>query len=336
MKAMVLHQCAPIESRPLRLEEVRTPVPGPGEIRVEVKACGICRTDLHVVEGELPQLEHPVIPGHQIVGLVDRTGPGVTRFKEGQRVGIAWLRHTCGNCPHCLSGRENLCENTLFTGYHAPGGYAEYALVHQDFAYSIPDAFGDQEATPLLCAGIIGYRSLKRALCEPANRGKRTLGLYGFGASAHIVIQIARYWNYDVYAVSRTSRHQELALELGANWAGPNADEMPAPVDSAIIFAPAGPLVPVALEHLKKGGTLALAGIYMSEIPAMDYEKHLFYEKNIHSVTANTRQDGRELLEIAAQIPIRPETQSFPLEQANELLLRLKQDKVKGSGVLIP
>ena len=336
MKAMVLRGCAGIETAPLRLETVSDPHPGPGEIRVRVRACAICRTDLHVIEGELPALEHPVIPGHQVVGIVDEIGSGADRFEIGRRVGIAWLRHTCGSCDHCRSGRENLCESALFTGYHAPGGYAEYAVVAEDFAYPIPELFSDQEATPLLCAGIIGYRSLARAGCGPQSGGRGSLALYGFGSSAHIVIQIARSWNYDVYAVSRTERHQHLALNLGAAWAGARADEMPIDCDSAIIFAPAGALLPAALTRVKKGGTVALAGIYMSDIPRMNYEQHLFYEKNIHSVTANTRRDAEQLLEIAAAIPIRPEIQTFPLAQANAALLRLKRDQIAGTGVLLP
>jgi len=340
MKAMVLERCAPIETEPLRIRSLPDPEPGPGEIRVRVRACGVCRTDLHVVEGELPPLDHPIIPGHQVVGEVDALGAGVRLFKGGERVGVAWLRHTCGKCGHCTSGRENLCEQALFTGYHAPGGYATHVVVREDFAYPVPDALGDAEATPLLCAGIIGYRSLKRCLCGPQPTGSSAdrpkLALYGFGSSAHIVIQIARHWGYDLYAVSRTPRHQRLALELGARWAGPTAEEMPVKPGHAIIFAPAGHLVPTALEHLEKGGTLALAGIYMSQIPPLDYEKHLFYEKNIHSVTANTRQDARELLEIAAAVPIRPEVHTYPLEQANRVLRDLKEDKIRGTAVLLP
>ncbi|SMC18118.1 alcohol dehydrogenase, propanol-preferring [Desulfacinum hydrothermale DSM 13146] len=340
MEAMILERCAPIEAEPLRRRILPDPEPGPGEIRVRVKACGVCRTDLHVVEGELPPLDHPVIPGHQVVGEVDALGPQVRRFRGGERVGIAWLRHTCGQCVHCTEGRENLCEQALFTGYHAPGGYATHVVVAEDFAYPIPQALDDAEATPLLCAGIIGYRSLKRCLCGPQPRpypkDRPTLALYGFGSSAHIVIQIARHWGYDVYAVSRTPRHQQLALELGARWAGPSAQEMPVQPNHAIIFAPAGHLVATALEHLQKGGTLALAGIYMSQIPALDYEKHLFYEKNIHSVTANTRQDARELLEIAGAIPIRPEVHTYALEEANQVLRDLKEDKIRGTAVLVP
>lgn len=331
MKAMVLRKCSPIETTPLTLEELPDPQPGRGEVRIRVEACGICRTDLHVIEGELPPLPHPVIPGHQIVGVVDVVGEGVKKFRQGDRVGIAWLRHTCGECEFCKSERENLCENQRFTGYHAPGGFAQYAVVSEEFAYSIPSAFSPAEATPLLCAGIIGYRSLKRSGCRPGD----TIALYGFGSSAHIVIQIVLHWGCKVFVVSRGERHQELARSMGAHWVGPSPEGMPEKADSAIIFAPAGELVPQALAYLKKGGTLALAGIYMTPIPSLDYEHHLFYEKNVHSVTANTREDGRELLRLASEIPIRPHITTFPLEQANEALIMLKKDAIKGTGVLI-
>ncbi|HOV85101.1 MAG TPA: zinc-dependent alcohol dehydrogenase family protein [Syntrophobacteraceae bacterium] len=330
MNAMVLKSCAPIETAPLERREVPDPVAGPGEIRVRVHTCGTCRTDLHVIEGELPPLDRPIIPGHQIVGTVDQPGPGTSRFRVGDRVGIAWLHHACGQCSFCRSDRENLCESSVFTGYHAPGGYAELVVVPEDFAYPIPSVFSDLEAAPLLCAGIIGYRSLRRSECRPG----QTLALYGFGSSAHIVIQIALHWGCTVYVCTRNAGHRELALRLGAAWAGSRAEQMPTPADSAILFAPAGDLVPPALKQLKKGGTLALAGIYMTDVPSLGYEEHLFYEKNLRSVTANTRQDGLDLLEVAARIPIRPRTEVFPLAKANEALLRLKQDRLRGSGVL--
>jgi propanol-preferring alcohol dehydrogenase len=331
MKAMVLKGCAPVETAPLKMMDVPDPKPVPGEVRVRVSACGVCRTDLHVVECELPFPGHPVIPGHQIVGVVDMLGPGAARFKLGQRIGIAWLRHTCGKCGYCLSGRENLCESARFTGYHEHGGFAEFALIDQDFAYPIPDVFSDVEAPPLLCAGIIGYRSLKRSGLRPGE----SLAIYGFGSSAHIVIQIALHMGCKVYVCTRGKRHRDLAEKMGAIWVGERPEEIPVLADSAIIFAPAGNLVPMALGRLKKGGTLALAGIYMTPIPQMDYENHLFYEKNIHSVTANTRKDGAELLRIAAEIPIRPQVQVFRLSEANEALLTLKEDRMQGSGVLV-
>ncbi len=331
MKAMVLDRCAPIHSRPLRWEELPDPTPGRGEVLVRVKACGVCRTDLHVIEGELPAMGRRVIPGHQVVGTVDGQGAGSHRFAIGDRIGVAWLHHTCGQCSHCREGKENLCEDSLFTGYHRPGGYAEYIVVPEDFAYAIPGVFSDTEAPPLLCAGIIGYRSLKRSQCRPG----QALALYGFGSSAHIVIQIARHWGCGVYVCSRDAKHRQLALSLGAEWAGSSAEDMPVLADSAIIFAPAGSLVPQALARLRKGGTLALAGIYMTSIPEMDYETHLFHEKNIHSVTANTREDGNELLRVAAEIPIRPQVELFPMERANDALIRLKEDSIQGSAVLV-
>jgi propanol-preferring alcohol dehydrogenase len=265
------------------------------------------------------------------VGIVDQLGAGSNRFALGQRIGIAWLRHTCGECVYCRTGQENLCERARFTGYHEHGGYAEFAVVNEKFAYPIPDVFSDQQAPPLLCAGIIGYRSLKRS----GLRSGESLAIYGFGSSAHIVIQIALHMGCKVYVCTREKKHRELAARLGAEWVGEKPEEMPTLTDSAIVFAPAGELVPKALEHLKKGGTLALAGIYMSAVPQMDYEKHLFYEKNICSVTANTRHDGVELLRIAAEIPIRPEVRIFPVREANQALLSLKMDKMQGSGVLV-
>ena len=331
MKAMVLRERKPIEENPLTFTEVPDPEPAPGEIRVRVRACGICRTDLHVVEAELPPVTTPLIPGHQVVGIVDSIGKGAARFKIGDRIGIAWLRKTCCECGFCTSGRENLCESQRFTGYHADGGFAEYAVVPEDFAYRIPDIFEDVEATPLLCAGIIGYRALKRSRVKDGGR----LGIYGFGSSAHIMIQIALHRGCEVYVCTRGGRHGELAKKMGAKWVGSAAERMPEKMDSSIIFAPAGELVPVALKDLKKGGTLALAGIYMTPVPEMDYGECLFFEKDLRSVTANTRKDGRELLEEAAKIPIRPRTQPFPLEDANRALQALKHDRISGSGVLV-
>jgi propanol-preferring alcohol dehydrogenase len=331
MKAMVLPEPALIETSPLQQRDVATPEPEEGEVRITVSCCAICRTDLHVIEGELPRQRMPVIPGHQVVGVVDRLGAGCARLSTGQRVGIAWLRHTCGICAYCTSGRENLCESPRFTGYHADGGYAEYAVVPEAFAYEIPDAFPDVQATPLLCAGIIGYRALKRSQLPPGG----TLAIFGFGSSAHVVIQIAQHRGCRVYVVTRGEAHRHLALKMGAQWAGETTQGMPDRVDSAIIFAPAGTLVPAALQTLRKGGTLALAGIYMTEIPALDYEKHLFHEKNVRSVTANTREDGRELLVEAAEIPIRPHTTTYPLAEANRALQDLKADRISGTGVLV-
>ena len=331
MKAMVLERNASIDTSPLKLRELPDPQPQAGEVRLKVRCCGICRTDLHVIEGELPRHTLPIIPGHQIVGTVDALGPDCRHFHVGQRVGVAWLRHTCGTCGFCTAGRENLCESSRFTGYHVDGGYAEYAVVPEAYAYAIPDVFDDVAAAPLLCAGIIGYRALRRSNLP---RGG-TLAIYGFGSSAHVVLQIARHRGCRVFVVTRGENHRQLAREMGADWVGENADDVPELADSAIIFAPAGELVPPALRSLKKGGTLALAGIYMTPVPRMDYERHLFYERSVCSVTANTRQDGRDLLAEAAEIPIRPHTAVYPLADANRALQDLKADRIRGSGVLV-
>ncbi|MFW7380245.1 MAG: zinc-dependent alcohol dehydrogenase family protein [Oligoflexus sp.] len=333
MKAMVLQQHASIFESPLHLHELEIPEPQKNQIRVRVKACAICRTDLHVIEGELAPVTLPLIPGHQIVGTLDKCGPDCQRFhdsQKGSRIGIAWLRYTCGTCMFCHMGQENLCESSQFTGYHKNGGFAEYAIIDENFSYKIPDGIDDVAATPLLCAGIIGYRSLKRANL-PLN-GK--LGIYGFGSSASIVIQIALNRNAQVFVSTREAKHQNLAKDIGAAWVGDNS-RFPEKLDSAIIFAPAGELVPVALRNLRKGGTLALAGIYMSDIPSLNYEECLFYEKNLHSVTANTRKDGEELFREAVRIPIKTRTNTYSLKDANRALQDLKNDRIAGSGVLI-
>ena len=331
MRAMLLRSNAPIADRPLEWTEIEDPEPGEGEVRVRVSACAVCRTDLHVIEGDLPARRLPLIPGHQVVGIVDRLGPGCTRLGTGKRVGIAWLRETCGACEFCRSGSENLCEASRYTGYHANGGYAELAVVPEAFAYRIPDAFGDVEAAPLLCAGIIGYRALRRSEIAPGGR----LGLYGFGSSAHVVLQLARHRGCEVYVATRGDSHRDLARRMGAAWVGETFDAPPVPLDAAIVFAPVGEIVPQALRSVRKGGTVALAGIYMTPVPAMDYGECLFHEKNLRSVEANTRADGEDLLREAAAIPLRPEVTTFPLEHANEALIRLKQDRIDGTGVLM-
>ena len=331
MKAMILDYIAPIDSSPLRLVDLPDPQPGAGEVRLKVHCCAICRTDLHVIEGDLPRAKLPIIPGHQIVGVVDALGQGCKRLEVGRRVGVAWLRHTCGQCEYCSSGHENLCEGSRYTGYLADGGYAEYALAPEDFAYEIPDGFDDVGAAPLLCAGIIGYRALKRSQLPDGGR----LALFGFGSSAHVVLQIALHRSCQVYVVSRGENHRQLASDMGAAWVGENAADMPVKADSAIIFAPAGNIVPPALEALKKGGTLALAGIYMTPVPQMDYERHLFYERDVHSVTSNTREDGRGLLAEAARIPVVAHTTTYPLDDANRVLQDLKSDRINGTGVLV-
>lgn len=331
MRAMVLTEPASIDTSPLSLREQPIPEPGRGEILVRVEACGICRTDLHVVEGELPPRRKHIIPGHQVVGLVHQCGAGSVRFKLGDRVGIAWLRSTCGKCRHCLAGNENLCISAKFTGYDENGGYAEYAVVGEDFAYALSNALDPVAAAPLLCAGIIGYRALRRADVKPGCR----LGLFGFGSSASVVIQVARHWGCTVYVMTRDERHQALARELGATWVGGSDAKPPELFDSAILFAPVGDLVPNALEALDRGGTLALAGIYMTDIPKLNYDRQLFFEKNLRSVTANTRQDGEELLKIAVEVPLRPKTTTFALTDANRALQMLKHDAIQGSGVIV-
>jgi propanol-preferring alcohol dehydrogenase len=328
VRAFALHAQAPIERAPLVREERPVPVAAPGEILVEVRACGICRTDLHVVEGDLPLVVAPIVPGHQVVGRV--VGDGA-RLRAGDRVGIAWLRWTCGACAACAAGRENLCEGARFTGWHADGGFADFATVPERFAYPLPAELGDAAAAPLLCAGIIGYRALRLSAVPPGGR----LGIYGFGSSASVTIQVARARGCEVFVCTREASHRGLARALGAAWVGAATEPMPRPVDGAIIFAPAGELVPVALKSLARGGTLALAGIHMSRIPPLDYAD-LFQERRITSVTANTRADGEALLAEAARIPITPAVTTFPLEEANGALLALKQGAFAGSGVLIP
>ena len=330
MNAMVLSRTGAVSGNRLELHDRPIPEPGAHQVLVKVHVCGVCRTDLHVVEGELPHVTLPLIPGHQAVGTVVRIGSAVREVREGDRVGIAWLQDTCGACEFCTNGRENLCEAARFTGYQVNGGYAEYAVVPERFAYLIPSVFSDNEAAPLLCAGIIGYRALRLSSIKPGQR----LGLYGFGASAHIAIQIARHWGCQVYVSSLKPEHQALARELGAVWVGGATDTPPDKLHGSIIFAPAGELVPPALRALERGGTLALAGIHMSPIPSLDYDREVFGERVIRSVTANTRHDGLDLLREAAAIPIKPHTVRFPLEQANQALQALKAGTVQGAAVL--
>lgn len=335
MKAWILKRPASVSQRPLELADLPTPIPNDDELLVRVSACGICRTDLHVVEGELPVRLSPVIPGHQIVGRVAALGSSVESFAVGDRVGLAWLNRTCGKCDYCLSGRENLCEHALFTGWSVDGGYAEYVVAPASFTYRIPDRFEDVQAAPLLCAGIIGYRCLRlTGLSENQWNGAR-LGLYGFGAAGHISIQLARARGADVYVCTRDrERHQALAHELGATWVGNAYDDPPVKLDTAIIFAPAGELVPTALKALAKGGTLVLGGIHMSPIPSFDYSL-IYGERVVRSVANNTRADGQEFLLEAARIPVRTHVQTFPFDHANEALIALKNDAIRGAGVLL-
>ncbi len=327
---MILKGFAPIGQNPLKLVDLPTPEPDSEEILLRLKVCGVCHTDLHTVEGELPGVKLPIIPGHQVVGVVEKVGKNTSRFKEGDRLGVAWLYSACGKCVFCQRENENLCETARFTGYHVNGGYAEHIVVPEKFAYPIPEIFSDEEAAPFLCAGIIGYRALRLSEIKPGQR----LGLYGFGASAHVAIQVAVHWDCEVYVFTRSEEHRELASKLGAVWTGTSKDEPPTRMDSSIIFAPAGELVLDALRVLDRGGTLALAGIYMTPIPEMDYVKYIYHERILRSVANATRQDGEELLRIAAEIPIRTTTQVFPLEEANKVLNLLKAGKISGAAVL--
>jgi propanol-preferring alcohol dehydrogenase len=332
MRAWTVASPGPIDSGPLALVERPVPVPAAGEVRVRVAACGVCRTDLHLAEGDLAPKRPGVVPGHEIVGTVDACGPGARRFRTGERVGIAWLRWTCGTCRFCVRGDENLCVAPRFTGWDDDGGYAEFAVVDERYAYALPDTFDDVEAAPLLCAGIIGYRALRRARLP--RRGR--LGIYGFGASAHLCAQVALYEGARVHVLTRSADARQLALDLGAASAGDAYASPPEPLDAAILFAPAGDLVPVALAALDRGGTLAVAGIHLSAIPQLDYAAHLFEEREVRSVTANTRRDGEELLELAAAIPIHPTTTRFPLARADAALAALAHDDVQGAAVLVP
>ena len=329
MKAMVLPGPAPIEQSPLQLTELPQPQTGAGQIRIRVRVCGVCHTDLHTVEGELALPRLPLVPGHQIVGTVDVLGEGVTRFRIGDRVGVAWLHPSCGQCEYCRRGDENLCESGRFTGLHVDGGYAEYTLAPAAFAYPIPDIFTDEEASPLLCAGIIGYRALRLSEVQPGQR----LGLYGFGASAHIAIQIARHWDCQVYVFTRSQSHRQLARALGAVWAGDARDDPGPRMHSSITFAPVGWIVPQALRVLDRGGTLAINAIHMSPIPEMPYQL-IYHERTVRSVANSTRQDAEELLHIAAEIPIKTEVRTFPLEEANQALQALKASQIDGAAAL--
>ena len=343
MRACVLHRRGPIASAPLAFEEVADPVPGPDEVLIRVRACGICRTDLHVVEGDLPDRRSPIIPGHQIVGeVVALAGgggaasvghpPGLAALDVGQRVGVAWLHQTCGHCRFCRSGRENLCLDPDFTGWTVDGGFAELCLAHRDFVYPLPDAFGDHEAAPLLCAGIIGFRAL-RLTSLPDWRGAR-LGIYGFGAAGHVALQLARGRGAEVYVCTRDrTRHQALAAELGASWVGGPAEAPPVPLDAAIIFAPAGELVPAALRAVDRGASVVLGGIHMSPLPEMPYDL-IYGERLVRSVANNTRADGRDFLVEAARLPVRTHIERFPLREANRALAALKSDAIRGAGVL--
>jgi propanol-preferring alcohol dehydrogenase len=330
MKAWAVQRPGPIDGGPLVAVDRPEPEPGPGEVRVRVSTCGVCRTDLHLAEGDLPPHRPGTIPGHQVVGLVDEVGADVTRFHRGDRIGIAWLRGTDGACKYCSRGDENLCVDPRFTGWDADGGYAEYAVVDEAFAYALPDAFDDEHAAPLLCAGIIGYRALRRANLPPGG----TLGIYGFGASAHLAAQVAMFDGATVHVMTRSADAQRLALDLGAASAQGGADPPPEPLDAAILFAPVGTLVPPALEALDRGGTLSVAGIYLTDIPSLNYERDLFDERALTSVTANTRADGEAFLDIAARIPIKTMTEVYAFDEADRALADLAHDRITGVAVL--
>jgi propanol-preferring alcohol dehydrogenase len=332
MKASVVGTPGPMATGPLAMVERDRPEPGPGEIRVRVSACGVCRTDLHLAEGDLPPHRTRTVPGHEIVGQVDAVGDGARRFRVGDRAGIAWLRHTCGRCRWCRHGQENLCVDPRFTGWDADGGYAEWAVVDEAYAYALPEKFDDEHAAPLLCAGIIGYRALKLAEVPPGGR----LGIWGFGGSAHLAAQIALAQGATVHVFTRSAAAQRLALELGAHSAGDGSARPPEPLDSALLFAPAGGLVPVALAALDRGGTLAVAGSHLSEIPPLDYQAHLFQERRLRSVTANTRADGEELLALAARLDITVTTRPYALAEAPRALTALATSQLTGAAVLLP
>lgn len=326
MRAMVLEQ----PSQSLRAIEVERPLLDFAEVRVRVEFCGVCRTDLHILEGDLPKKKLPIIPGHQIVGVVEAVGSQVKDLKIGQRVGVSWLRATCGQCAYCTTGKENLCERAEFTGYDTNGGYAEYVSVSEKFAYPLPANIDGKIAAPLLCGGVIGYRALR---CAEVPAGG-TIGLFGFGSAASLTLQFAKARGYQTFVVSRGENHRELAMKLGAAAAVDSTFSLPRKLDSAILFAPAGELVPQALSALKRGGTLVVAGIHLSAIPTLSYEKHLFHEKTLTSVSSHTRKDALECLAEAAKLNIQPHVKCYPLESANEALRDLKEGRIDGSAVL--
>ena len=330
MRAWIVANPGPIDSNPVELVERPIPEPGPGQVRLRVTTCGVCRTDLHLAEGDLPPHRPQTIPGHEVVGYVDRLGPGCERLHIGQRVGAAWLASTCGTCRYCRQGAENLCTNPRFTGWDIDGGFAEYIVADEAFLYTLPERFDDQATAPLLCAGIIGYRALQRAEL-PAN-GR--LGLYGFGGSAHLTAQVALAQGATLHVITRSAADQTLARQLGAASVGGLTDRPPEPLDAAILFAPVGDLVPAILAALGRGGTLAIAGIHLSDIPSLDYQDHLFQERSLRSVTANTRQDGRQFLATAERIGIQPTTTSYPFEAVDQALSDLAHDRFNGAAVV--
>jgi len=330
MRSLRLHHPASIEQNPLVIEEVPVPEPGEGQVLIQVKVCGVCHTDLHIAEGDIHPPSLPITPGHQVVGIVKDIGDSVTNIQLGDRVGIPWLYETCGFCEFCLRGQENLCRSARFTGFHVDGGFAEFMLAQSRFLLPIPPMISDEQAAPLLCAGIIGYRSLHQADLHPGER----LGLVGFGASAHLAIQVALFWGCQVYVFTRSKIHQQHAVELGASWTGSIEDQPPEPLDRAIIFAPNGSLVPLTLEKIRPGGTLAINAVFMSDIPAIPYSL-IYGERTLRSITNATYKDGLEFLELATLIHIHAKINLYPFEEANHALLDLKQSRINGEAVLV-
>jgi len=329
MKAFEIQSQGSIEKNPLILVDRSIPSPGEREVLIKISVCGMCHTDLHTVEGDLTLPQKPVIPGHQAVGIIEEIGKNVKHLRKGDCVGTTWLFGTCGDCHYCKKGQENLCDHAQFTGFHTDGGYAEYVVMHEDFAVRMPDGFSHEQAAPLLCAGVIGYRSLR--LCE-VNPGEN-LGLYGFGAAAHITIQIARFRGCHVYVFTRSDEHKAHAIELGAVWAGNTTDKPPELMEGSILFAPSGKIVPEALKHLKKGGTVVINAVHMSNIPEMPYER-IYYEKTLRSVANCSRSDAEELMKLATEIPIKTDIELFSFSMANEGLQKLKNSQIRGAAVL--
>ncbi len=330
MKAMVLEKQDRLENKPLQFENIPTPEPEHTQIRLKINVCGVCRTDLHIVEGELPAHKMPVIPGHQIVARVDKLGPEANKYRLGERLGVPWLYKTCGKCQYCRTERENLCENAMFTGYDVDGGFAEYTIVEQDFAYPLPENYSDTEVAPLLCAGVIGFQAFKATRLKDAGR----LGVFGFGSSAHILLQVCNYLGIETYVISRTATELKLARELGAKWTGKIDDDMDVLLDAVIVFAPSGELLVKALNRIDKGGIVVSAGIYTTPLPGFDYS-HIYPEKTLTSVAHTTRKNVQQFLEIAGKFKIKTKINEYPLSDANTALLKIKYSKVSGSSVLI-
>lgn len=332
MRAALLHQPAPIADRPLHLEDVPVPEPCPDEVLLHVEACGVCRTDLHITSGDLKPQQSPIIPGHQIVGRVERMGKSVNHLKPKERVGVSWMGGIDGDCLLCRKGAENLCDNPIFTGYSVHGGYAEYAVARASFCYPLPEDRSAASLAPLLCAGIIGFRSLRVAGVKPCDR----VGLYGFGASAHLAIEVLHHWDCEVYVATRGAEHQQLARDLGATWVGDATAKPPQLLDSAVTFAPVGEVVIAALSALRKGGIVAINAIHLDRIPEFDYDSLLWGERQLRSVANMTRQDAKDFLALATEINLQPKTRIFSLEQANDALAAIEHDEINGAAVLVP